>query len=175
VAQVERIYWERTIAVEQLGPVEHRDWEDELPAEASGVACELAFRNSQGEPAPVATEVCGTPYTVDTGSGYGEVVQDCEYQVYEPLCSYTIEEWSVVDTLRRTGDDLTPVWPEIDLRSGQREGAQGETYTVFFVGDGDERSFSPESAAEFAVFSVGSEWTIVVNGLGAIVSVEPAP
>ena len=175
LAEVKRVSWERTIAIEALGPVEHRDWEDEVPTEASGISCELAYFQTQPEPGPVATEVCGTPYTVDSGSGYGEVVQECEYQVYEPLCTYTIDEWAVVETLRSRGEDLNPAWPEVDLQSGQQEGAQEEAYTVVFTMEGDELSYSPESAAEFAGFTVGSEWTVVVNGLGAIVSVEPAP
>jgi hypothetical protein len=85
-AQVERIRWERSIAIEALGPVEHTDWQDEVPADASGLTCELAHRGTDDNPAPVSTEVCGTPYTVDQGSGYGQVVQDCVYEVYEHWC-----------------------------------------------------------------------------------------
>ena len=175
VAQVESVRWERTIHIEELGPVEHSDWEEEVPAGASGVACELAYRSTEPDPAPVATEVCGTPYTVDSGSGYGEVVQDCAYRVYEPMCSYTLNEWTVVDTKRLIGENLNPAWPEVSVRSGQRQGPREEAFLVVFLSQGDEHSYEPQDAEEFSAFDVGSEWTIVLNGLGAIVSVEPAP
>ncbi len=77
---VESVAWERTIEIERYGPVEHQDWEDEVPAAASALSCEIEYRMTQDDPAPVATEVCGTPYTVDEGSGFGEVVQDCTYR-----------------------------------------------------------------------------------------------
>ncbi len=175
LAQVERVGWERSIAIEALGPVEHSSWQDEVPSGASGVTCELTHRNTEDDPAPVSTEVCGTPYTVDSGSGYGEVIQDCVYEVYEPWCSYTVNEWTVVDTRRSRGENLNPTWPDIRLGSDQRQATQAETYTVVFVSQGDEETYSPGTAAEFTNFVVGSQWTIVVNGLGAIVSVNPAP
>src|SRR3990172_5910234 len=138
MAQVERVHWERSVAIEALGPVERSDWQDEVPADASGLTCELAHRSTEDDPAPVATEVCGTPYTVDTGSGFGEVVQDCVYEVYAPWCDYTVNEWTVVDTRRSSGEDLHPTWPDIRLGSDQRRGSQDETYTVVFVSQGEE-------------------------------------
>jgi hypothetical protein len=172
---VESVAWERTIEIERFGPVEHQDWEDEVPAGASALSCEIEYRTTQDDPAPVATEVCGTPYTVDEGSGFGEVVQDCTYRVYEQMCTYTLTEWAVVDTRRATGDNLSPEWPEARLAAGgERTGAEHESYTVTLRSDGDALSYAPSTAAEFSAFALGSEWTVTVNGLGAIVAVEPA-
>jgi len=172
---VESVAWERTIEIERFGPVEHQDWQDEIPSNASVSSCELEYFEDQPEPAPVATEVCGTPYTVDEGSGFGEVVQDCTYRVYEQMCRYTVEEWTVIDTRRATGDDLNPEWPEARLAAnGERTGAEHESYTVTLRSDGAALSFAPSTAAEFAAFARGSQWTVTVNGLGAIVAVEPA-
>lgn len=174
-AQVESIHWQRVITVEALGPVEHSAWRDELPSDAGNVTCALAYRDTQDDPAPIATEVCGTPYTIDEGSGYGEVVQDCVYQVYDEKCSYTVEEWSAVATASLEGDDPNPVWPNPSLTTSQREGARSETYTVVFTGDGKTLTYNPADAREFGTYAPGSRWTLVVNGLGAIVSLEPVP
>ena len=124
----------------------------------------------------MATEVCGTPYTVDEGSGFGEVVQDCSYRVYEQRCTYQVNEWVVVETRRSSGDDLDPLWPQIQLAADdERLGAEHESYQVTLLSEGDRLSYAPSTASEFAAFLPGSEWTVTFNGLGAIVGVEAAP
>jgi len=174
-AVVEAVAWERTVEIERFGPIQHEDWQDEVPSDAGAVSCELEYRTTQPDPAPVATEVCGTPYTVDEGSGFGEVVQDCSYRVYEQMCTYTVNEWAVVETRRASGSDLDPEWPEVRLAGAdERRGAEGETYDVTLRSDGDVFTYEPSTAAEFAAFAVGSQWTVTVSGLGAIVAVEPA-
>jgi hypothetical protein len=131
---------------------------------------------TQDDPAPVATEVCGTPYTVDEGSGFGEVVQDCTYRVYEQMCTYTVDEWAISDTRRATGADLNPQWPAANLAANdERRGAEYESYMVTLRSDGEALSYAPSTAAEFAAFVLGSQWTVTVNGLGAIVGIAPAP
>jgi predicted nucleic acid-binding Zn ribbon protein len=173
---VESVAWERTIEIERFGPVEHQDWEDEVPADASALSCEIEYRMTQDDPAPVATEVCGTPYTVDEGSGFGEVVQDCTYRVYEQMCTYTVDEWAISDTRRATGADLNPQWPAANLAANdERRGAEHESYMVTLRSDGEALSYAPSTAAEFAAFVLGSQWTVTVNGLGAIVGIAPAP
>jgi hypothetical protein len=174
-AVVESVAWERTVAIEQFGPVQHEDWQDDVPSGASALSCELAYLTTQSDPAPVATEVCGTPYTIDEGTGFGEVVQDCTYRVYDQRCTYTVDEWSVVETRRAAGSDLDPHWPEVALDGdGERRGAEGETYDVTLRSEDDVYTYEPPTAAEFAAFAVGSQWAVTINGLGAIVEIEPA-
>ena len=81
-------------------------------------------------PSPKSTEVCGTPYTVDTGSGAGKVVQDCEYRVYASYCDFTVLDWVVVNTAVAQGSDNNPQWPVLSLPAGQQEGDRHETYQV---------------------------------------------
>ncbi len=175
IATVEQTHWERSIAVEAFLPVEHTDWEDDLPPEARDQTCELAYFVEQGEPAPIATEVCGTPYTIDEGSGFGQVVQDCSYRVYQMRCRYTLEEWTVARTAMSEGDDLSPAWPQPGLAEGEREGERAESYRVTFAAGDDRFSYAPGSASEFGLFAFGSRWTLTLNGLRGIVAVEPAP
>lgn len=174
-ATVEQVHWERSIAIEDFLPVEHTDWEEDLPAEARNQSCELSYFDEQEEPAPIATEVCGTPYTIDEGSGYGQVVQDCSYRVYRMRCRYTVEEWTMTRTVEAEGDDLTPSWPETVLAGGEREGKRAESYRVTFAADADRFGYTPESASEFGLFTIGSRWNLTLNGLQGIVALEPAP
>jgi hypothetical protein len=172
---VQTVAWERAVEIERFGPVEHEAWQNDVPPEAALLSCGLEYRETSDDPAPVATEVCGTPYTIDEGSGYGEVVQDCTYRVYDQLCTYTVDEWVVVETERASGDDLTPSWPEIRLAADERQGAEHESFRVILVADGEALTYAPETVTEFAMFAPGSEWTVTISGLGAIVAIEPAP
>jgi hypothetical protein len=174
-AVVQSVAWERAIEVEGFGPVRHEDWQENVPASATGVTCDLEYRGESDSPAPMSTEVCGTPYTVDEGSGYGQVVQDCSYRVYDQSCTYTVNEWTVTRTERASGDDLNPGWPAVRLAADERSGDENESYRVELISDDDRFTYSPETASEFTTFAPGSEWTITVNGLGLIVAIEAAP
>lgn len=172
--RVEGVEWTRTIAVEALLPAERQDWLDEIPADAPVGDCQSKLHHTSSEPVAGAEEVCGTPYTVDTGSGAGEVVQDCEYNVYADWCTYTVDEWQQVDTITLAGDDLNPAWPQVALGEGEREGAWTEEYEVVFAGEGDRYTYSPDGEGEFLQFEPGTTWTLEVNALGQVREVLPA-
>jgi len=172
---VRDISWERRISIEALRPVSHEDWRDEIPSDAQLGNCRKKEHHTQlEEPSPgvEAQKVCGTPYTIDQGSGYGKVVQDCEYKVYADWCEYTREEWQEVDDVSASGHDLNPVWPQVNLASGQREGERSEEYLVDFDTDGKSYTYRPRDA-EFSQFDIGSKWVLSVNALGGVVAVEP--
>ncbi len=166
--------WTRSVTIEELGPVQLQDWRDELPSGAQAQSCELKYRTTSDEPAAVSTEVCGTPYTVDTGGGYGEVVQDCTYEVYDEWCEYTAQEWHMVNTATSSGSDLNPAWPQLTLSESQRAGDESETYEVTFQTPQGVYEYTPTDVAEYAQFETGSDWILRVNALNAVVSVEPA-
>jgi hypothetical protein len=165
--------WERTVAVEGLVPIEYRDWSDQIPAEAEILSCEQEIRSVESEPQPNSQEVCGTPYSVDTGSGYAEVVQDCEYQVYDDYCSYIVLEWSVVDTISLTGSDYSPKWPTPTLSDGQRLGNSSETYSIFFDTSKGDYTYSLSEYQSFQQFQIGTNWNLEINAFGGVVSVSP--
>ena len=174
---VRDVSWERRIGIEELQPVSHEDWRDEIPSDARIGACRKKLHHtSQSEPATSprteVEKVCGTPYTVDKGSGYGEVVQDCEYRVYADWCEYTRKEWQEVDASIASGHDLNPYWPQVKLASGQREGERSERYNVNFDTEGKSYTYHPRDANEFSSFDVGSKWVLSVNKLGGLTSVE---
>jgi hypothetical protein len=170
---VENVNWERTVAVEAQVPVEYKDWEDDIPAGAIIEICSEKVRSIQSNPAPNSVEVCGTPYTVDTGDSYAEVVQDCEYEVYSSFCSFTVEEWSVVDVSVLTGNDFSPTWPEPILESGQRIGEEWEdSYAMIFKSGDETFVYSTDDLNLFQVAQIGSGWTLNINTFGSLVSIE---
>jgi DNA-directed RNA polymerase subunit RPC12/RpoP len=175
-ATVQSVNWLRSIAIEARVPLERDDWADRIPPDAEVGVCELRPREFLNAPDPNrrSDKVCGTPYTVDEGNGVSRVVQDCQYQVFDNFCEYRVLEWKEVDRLEARGDDLNPIWPQVSLAQGQREGARSETYAVIFAGDGVTYTYEPD-AGEFAAFTPGSRWTLKVNGLGAVTDAETAP
>ncbi|MFQ5577551.1 MAG: zinc ribbon domain-containing protein [Anaerolineae bacterium] len=172
---VQSTAWTRSIGIEALVPVEHETWRDEIPAGAVMGVCSQKVHHTQDNPAPNAQEVCGTPYTVDTGTGYGQVVQDCQYQVYADYCQYTVDEWREVDRLQLSGSDGNPRWPaDFRLAANQREGSRAEEYTIIFDADGKQYTYTTKNAERFIQAEIGSRWVLKVNKLNAVIDIEPA-
>jgi ribosomal protein L40E len=174
VALVQDVEWSYVIQIEEWGPAEHQAWRDEVPNDARLGRCEPKEHHIQDEPAPNATEVCGTPYVVDTGTGKGEAVQDCEYHVYEDWCEYTIQEWRISDEEVATGYDLNPKWPDLMLTAAQRAGRRQEAYEVILDADGQDYVYRPADLQEFRQFQIGSKWIVETNALGGVTSVKPS-
>ncbi len=169
---VDSVNWERSIAIEAVVPVDYSAWEDQIPADAEVLGCELELRSIESEPVAGAEEVCGTPYNVDTGSGYAEVVQDCEYHVYDEYCSYTVLEWQPVDSSTLSGYDFSPAWPDPVIESEQRLGEYTETYTVIFITEFGEYIYGVSDFETFQQFEIGSDWILELNTFGGVVSVS---
>jgi len=169
---VQSVNWERSIPIEVFGPVNYSAFIDEIPSGAAVISCQEQYHHTQDEPAANAVEVCGTPYTVDEGSGYAEVVEDCVYEVSEDFCKYTVEEWYVGDTTVLTGSNYNPVWPDPALTSNQRLGdARTASYVIVFqTEDGIER-YTTSSLELFQQAEIGSIWTLEINQIGGVVSI----
>ncbi len=173
VGTVQSINWTRRINVLELRDANYQGWKEDLPIEATVGLCEKREHHTQDQPAPDSVEMCGTPYTKDTGSGFGEVVQDCEYVVYLDYCDYTIMELQVVETVEASGDDTDPFWPTLVLEDGQRQEEQPEKYTIIFSSNDGTYTYTISDLSEFAQFIPGSEWILVINGFGQIINLEP--
>lgn len=171
--QVVEARWERTIAVEGLAPVERQAWRDQLPAGVTVLGCREEVRYTQDEPAPGAIEVCGTPYTVDTGTGMGEVVQDCEYQILEDRCTYQELVWTVVETRTSEGTGFSPEWPALALAENQRAGEEEEILRCIFTADDRQYSYTMRTLEEYRNCRPGSRWRLEVNSLGGVTSATP--
>lgn len=174
VGRVENVAWKRSIAVEELRPVRHEAWKDQIPSQAVVGSCTKKYRLTQNDPAPVSTEVCGTPYKKDTGSGYARVVQDCEYRVYADSCEYTVKEWQQVNILNLQGEAGDPPrWPELSLSAQQRRGQQTETYQIQFQTDQGQYTYTTDDAKLFARCTPGSRWELSLNLFNSVIDIQP--
>lgn len=170
---VQSVEWERSIPVEVFGPVEYAAFVDQIPANAAILSCKDEYHHTQDEPAENAREICGTPYNVDTGGGFAEVVQDCEYEIYAEYCEYTVDEWYVGEIVTLTGRDHNAEWPILTLTDEEREGSEkSETYVIIFQTDEGIERFSTSSYELFQEAKVGTTWTLVINKIGGIVDIE---
>lgn len=174
VAQVQSVAWERRVEVLGLAAIEREDWADVIPSDAEVGACRQELRQTVDSPQPGSVEVCGTPYTLDSGSGFGEVVQDCVYEVYDDYCEYSVLDWTVIDTAVLRGSDLRPIWPAPSITGQERMGDQSQSFQVTLAGDGETYTYTPDSESEFSRFAPGSRWVVAVNSFGSVVGVEPA-
>lgn len=171
---VDSVSWLTTVVIESLQPVTHQDWLDQIPADAQMGACTAKVHHVQDEPAENANKVCGTPYTVDRGSGFAEVVQDCKYEVLMDYCQYTVREWAKLDEIKLEGRDYSPSFANPQLTTDQRVGSQEQVFSVVFLTSDGQYTYTLTDLALFNRFEMGSQWILTINGLGKVVSVEPA-
>jgi ribosomal protein L40E len=172
--QVQAVSWTRSIRIEELGNVTKEAWFDGIPSGARVGMCTKKHRHTQDEPAPNATEVCGTPYTVDKGTGHGEVVQDCQYKVYADWCEYTVRAWKAANEVTSEGSDLDPRWPDPDLGVNRREAERKEVYRVRFDTEQGTYTYSTSDVNNFLRFTIGSRWTLKVSPMGGVSPIGPA-
>jgi len=165
--------WNRQISIEQLQPVSHKDWIDKIPADAQLGTCSQEVYTIQDQPSGNYREVCGTPYTIDTGTGVGEVVQDCQYEIYVDYCEYTVTEWTEVDVAKASGQNANPSWPTLNLSNDQRQGENNESYSIFFDSSDGSLEYKTSDENEFQQFTIGSHWTLEVTSMGGISSYAP--
>ncbi len=173
-ATVREVNWQRTIAIMALMPVRDATWQDQLPADAKVLSCELKDRRYSNVPEPNSKKICGTPYVIDQGDGFGKTVQDCQYLVQDQYCTFTRLQWTVTDTVAARGADLNPYWPALTLQDQQREGNRAEDFRVEFVSGNQRYTYNPATAQEFAQYQIGSPWVLKVNALGSVVQATRA-
>lgn len=166
---IDDVYWERSIAILGLVQTEKSDWLESIPQSAEIGTCTKEYHHTEDSPVEGSVEVCGTPYVIDTGSGVGEEVVDCVYEVYLDFCTYTATDWSVIDTVVASGQDLNPYWPDLSINDQQQEGDRTETYTCHFQTDQGEKDYQTSSYSEFNQCQIGSQWNLDVNSRGQII------
>jgi hypothetical protein len=167
------VEWERSVILEQFIPVEYQDWYDQIPTEAEVISCTSEARDQADSPVAGSEEICGTPYTVDQGSGYAEVIQDCIYIVYDDYCTYSVLEWDAVDSISVTGNDFAAFWPEPVLSEDERLAEGEEFYQIYFSSGSDEYVYYTTDYNLFQQAQIGTEWELETNSLGDVQSINP--
>jgi hypothetical protein len=160
-ATVVDVRWQTSVPVQEIEAINHSNERGSPPSGAYDVSCHDESR-----------EVC-EQRTIDKGNGYSEVVEECHTET-EQYCSYTVDEWETIQTYTLDGNDLQPVYDNPSISSSdQRLGDKSEELTVTFsTENGEEETYSPDTISEFQQFTVGSTWTLKMNALRGVVSVE---
>ena len=159
-ASVEDVYWQTTVPLQEVRAVDYSDEPGDPPSEAYNVYCQVDTK-----------QVCEDK-TIDKGNGYAEVVTEC-HDERQQYCSYTLDQWQTIQEFSLDGHDYNPQYAQPRIVSGQRIGDSNATLTVYLIGeDGSVYEYHAGSEYEFQQFTVGSSWTLHLNALGAVVSVD---
>lgn len=158
-ATVNNVYWQTTIPVQEVQAVSYSNEQGNPPSGAYNVSC---YDDVQ--------QVCEEK-TVDLGNGFAEVVQECHDDTTQ-YCSYTVDEWTTIQTYTLDGYDYYPQYSQPSIYAGQQLGDGTLVMEVHFMADGKEYVYTPDSPEEFQYYSEGSSWTLNLNAMGSIVSVE---
>jgi len=153
---VTNVHWETNVPVQEVRAVDHSNERGSPPSDAYNVSCHTE-------------EKCETK-TIDQGNGYSEQVEECTDTEY---CSYTVDEWTTIQTYPLEGNDLNPIYDSPNLSSDQRIGEETEEFTVTFSTSDGTEIYSPGSVSEFQQFNLGSTWRLKMNLVGGVVGVEP--
>jgi hypothetical protein len=157
-ATVSDVYWQTSVPLQEVQAVNYSNQQGSPPSDAYNVSCHIE-----------TTQVCEEK-TIDQGNGYAEVVTECHDENTD-YCSYTVDEWTTIQTYTLDGHDFSPMYSQPNVSSGQRLGDETVTYTVYFTGD-ENYTYQPDTLSEFQQFEIGSTWTLNMNALGGVVSVE---
>lgn len=160
-ATVVDVRWETHVPLQEIRAVDYNNERGSPPSGAYNVSC----RND-------SRDVC-EQRTIDKGNGYSEVVEECHTET-EQYCSYTVDEWSTIQTYSLDGNSLQPVYESPNVSNGQRLGDESEELTVIFsTENGEQETYSPDTVSEFQQFAIGSTWTLRMNAIGGITDVNP--
>ncbi|MCA1899297.1 MAG: zinc ribbon domain-containing protein [Chloroflexi bacterium] len=151
--------WQTETAVQEIRAVNYSDKSGNPPADAYNVSCRTESR-----------EICEEK-TVDQGNGFAEIVQECRTES-ERFCDYTVDEWTTVQTYEMSGSDNFPVYQEPSVSSDQRVEKTVKLMSVTFSTSEGEKLYAPSSVGEFQQFEAGSVWTLTMNAVGGVMSVE---
>lgn len=160
-ATVVDVHWQTTVPLQEIRAVDYNNEPGSPPSGAYDVSCRDESR-----------DVCEQK-TIDKGNGYSEVVEECHTETQQ-YCSYTVDEWTTIQTYTLDGNDLHPIYDSPSVSGDQRLGQGSEDLTVTFATEnGEQETYSPDTVSEFQQFTPGSTWTLKMNAVGSVVGIEP--
>lgn len=167
--------WQRSIPVEAYLWQQHQAWEGQVPANAVVLSSQ---REKYGtEKIQTGTQRVKTG-TRDKGNGFFEDVYEDrptyeERDVYKDKITYKIQEWTQVRVLKKEGQlDAEPVWPEVELAMGEREGKRSESASlVFSIGKKQYRKSVP--VGDLGGYRLECVYRIWVTPLGIVTKILP--
>src|SRR5512134_2754222 len=121
-ATVVDVHWQTSVPLQEIRAVDYSNEQGSPPSDAYNVSCR-----------DESQEVCEQK-TIDKGNGYSEVVEECHTETQQ-YCSYTVDEWTTIQTYTLDGNDVNPIYDSPNLSSDQRLGNESEELTVTFSTD----------------------------------------
>jgi hypothetical protein len=158
-ATVADVYWQTSVPVQEIRAVNYNDERGNPPSGAYNLSCHTESQEFCEEKA------------IDRGDGSAEIVEECHTET-EKYCDYTMDEWTTIQTYTLDGNDLNPFYEQPNLSSDQRLGNESADYTVSFETEKGEITYNPADLSEFQQFQPGSTWTLKLNAVGGVLSVE---
>jgi hypothetical protein len=146
--------WHRSVEIEDHETVREESWKEDVPAGARILARRRQVHHVERQ---------------QVGTRNGQPAYR-ERPVYGQRVAYEVERWSVARTLRASGKDKSPRWPDIRLNLGEREGKRSESYVVVLQGRNTYRMEVPrERWLEMREGQIGSA---VVRKDGALLDLR---
>lgn len=191
-AEITEMSWTRTIDVESVVTMDESDWtvpdggkvydEKQEIMSYKQVIDHYELRTRQVPVSVYDGEDYHTEY-VDNGDGtftertYTTPRYRTEYEtetynepiyrndpVYGTRYYYKIKRWIPTRTVETSGDTKDPVWGEVELAKGEREGAHYETYTIKL--NGRKKSYTTTlNLEDWEKFNVGDNVKLKVHSL----------
>jgi hypothetical protein len=170
ILTVESRTWERTIEIERLERNTEEAWEGHVPAGARRIS---SWSETTSERVRTGTRRVHAGVR-DLGDGRTEDIYE-DRPVYEnqprtrTKVRYEIDRWRHDRTLRESGSDLSPRWPEVRLQPQERESSRRESYKVRLRSEsGAERAYTAPGMDAWLGFEVGQKCQAKVNRLGTV-------
>lgn len=146
-ATVSGTTWQRTIQVEQFGPVSDSAWCDNVPADAYSVTQSREQRSTRR----VEDGQECRDERIDQGDGTFVKRKTCtpryrEQPVYDNRCRFQVNRWRAYRSLKAGSESADePVWPSLNALAptsgrigAERAGARQESYTLALQSQGKQ-------------------------------------
>lgn len=199
-ARVSDLSWSRTISIEKFMPIDDEGWshpEDayditkkrkirsykDVVIGTETITKTVSKRVEVGtDKVPCGQESLGNGYFEDKTCTVGvyesinvpveeEVDVVKEVPVYDTWYSYTVNRWKAVRTVKATGGDTEPYWPEVTLGAEERQGSKGQVYSYTLQIDEDQTS-GFLSLPEWESLDEGDTLSVTINFWGHVKSMN---
>lgn len=130
-------HWERKIEIEQFAALDKHSDCDDMPNDAYGIDRSTETRTRRVPDGQTCHEEC-TNRRVDRGDGSFDTIRECrnvcetkyrDERYTVQVCDYTVNRWTVVDTVSLDGNGLAAEWPSYNLAAASSSDGLGEQQT----------------------------------------------
>ncbi len=176
-------HWERKVEIEQFSALDKHSDCDQMPNDAYSIDRSTETRTRQVPDGQECHQEC-TNKRVDKGDGSFDTVRDCKnvcetkykderYTVQ--VCDYTVNRWTVIDTVSLDGNGIAAEWPSYSLAAasssdGLGEQQAGKTTEVYVLeikrANGDKVECEFDNEATWQKYADGESFDLDFNLLG---------